>query len=88
MGAISTKRIRFVYERIASAPAAPNMLNKPQTTIAAAAAHQYVLRISMTELYVKLRIEQFVASQHLAILRSAGFVKTEREREQISYSLD
>ena len=36
-------------------------------------------RMTVTEIYVKLRLEQSVASQHLAILRKAGFVKTERE---------
>jgi DNA-binding transcriptional ArsR family regulator len=36
-------------------------------------------RITVTEIYVKLRLEQSVASQHLAILRKAGFVKTERD---------
>lgn len=45
-------------------------------------------KITVTELYVKLRLEQSVASQHLAILRKAGFVKTEREGKFIYYSLD
>jgi DNA-binding transcriptional ArsR family regulator len=45
-------------------------------------------RISVTELYVKLRLEQSVASQHLAILRQAGFVTTERDGKQIFYSVD
>lgn len=36
-------------------------------------------RITVTQLYVKLRIEQSVASQHLAILRRAGIVTTERD---------
>ena len=30
-------------------------------------------RITVTEIYVKLRLEQSVASQHLAILRKAGW---------------
>lgn len=34
--------------------------------------------ISVTEIYVKLRLEQSVASQHLAILRRAGVVQTDR----------
>ena len=34
-------------------------------------------------MYVKLRLEQSVASQHLAILRKAGFVRAERERESL-----
>lgn len=40
----------------------------------------------VTEIYVKLRLEQSVASQHLAILRKAGFVKTKREGKFIYYS--
>ena len=44
-------------------------------------------RITVTEIYVKLRIEQSVASQHLAILRKAGFVTTHREGKFIYYSV-
>jgi len=45
-------------------------------------------KLTVTEIYVKLRLEQSVASQHLAILRKAGIVKTEREGKFIYYSLD
>ena len=44
-------------------------------------------KITVTELYVKLRLEQSVASQHLAILRKAGIVSTERDKKNIFYSL-
>lgn len=44
--------------------------------------------LNVTEIYVKLRIEQSVASQHLAILRKAGFVITKREGKTISYSIN
>lgn len=44
--------------------------------------------ISVTEIYVKLRIEQSVASQHLAILRRANIVKTRREGKIIWYSVN
>jgi DNA-binding transcriptional ArsR family regulator len=44
--------------------------------------------ITVTELYVKLRLEQSVASQHLAILRRAGIVTTQREGKLIHYSID
>src|SRR5580765_1028883 len=44
-------------------------------------------RITVTEIYVKLRLEQSVASQHLAILRKAGFVRTERDGKFIYYSV-
>ena len=45
-------------------------------------------KITVTELYIKLRLEQSVASQHLAILRKAGFVKTERNGKFIYYSVN
>jgi DNA-binding transcriptional ArsR family regulator len=43
--------------------------------------------IKVTELYVKLNIEQAVASQHLAILRQSGIVRTKREGRMIHYYL-
>lgn len=45
-------------------------------------------RMTVTDIYVKLRLEQSVASQHLAILRKSGVVQTEREGKFIFYSLD
>jgi len=45
-------------------------------------------KITVTELYFKLRLEQSVASQHLAILRKAGFVRTERNGKFIYYSVN
>ena len=45
-------------------------------------------KITVTEIYVKLRLEQSVASQHLAILRKAGFVSTTRDGKFIYYSVD
>ena len=45
-------------------------------------------KMTVTEIYVKLRLEQSVASQHLAILRKAGFVKTERDGKYIFYSIN
>lgn len=44
--------------------------------------------ITVTEIYVKLRIEQAVASQHLSVLRKAGFVKTERTGKYVHYSVN
>lgn len=44
--------------------------------------------MTVTEIYVKLRVEQSVASQHLAILRRAEFVKTSRDGKNIQYSLN
>ncbi|HOZ50927.1 MAG TPA: metalloregulator ArsR/SmtB family transcription factor [Chitinophagaceae bacterium] len=45
-------------------------------------------KLTVTEIYVKLRVEQSVASQHLAILRRAEFVQTSREGKNIHYSLN
>lgn len=45
-------------------------------------------KITVTELYLKLRLEQSVASQHLAILRKAGFVLTHRDGKFIYYSVN
>ena len=45
-------------------------------------------KITVTEIYVKLRLEQSVASQHLAILRKAGFVNTDRDGKFIYYSVN
>ncbi len=44
--------------------------------------------MTVTDIYIKLRLEQSVASQHLAILRRAGVVLTERQGKFIFYSLD
>jgi DNA-binding transcriptional ArsR family regulator len=45
-------------------------------------------KMTVTEIYVKLRLEQSVASQHLAILRKAGFVNTTRDGKFIYYSVN
>ena len=44
--------------------------------------------IIVTELYRKLKIEQAVASQHLAILRNARVVVATREGKFIHYSIN
>ena len=43
--------------------------------------------MTVTDIYIKLRLEQSVA-QHLAILRRAGVVATDRQGKFIYYSLD
>lgn len=45
-------------------------------------------KITVTEIYVKLRLEQSVASQHLAILRRAGIVVTQRDGKFIHYTVN
>ena len=45
-------------------------------------------KLTVTEIYVKLRVEQSVASQHLAILRKAGIVETARNGKFIFYTVN
>ena len=45
-------------------------------------------RVTVTEIFTKLNLEQSVASQHLAILRRTGIVKTEREGKNIFYMVN
>src|SRR5438270_3032414 len=45
-------------------------------------------RVHVSEIYKRLRLEQSVTSQHLAILRRANFVIAEREGRIIYYSVN
>lgn len=45
-------------------------------------------KITVTEIYVELRTEQSVASQHLAILREAKWLNTERNGKFIFYTVN
>lgn len=45
-------------------------------------------KMTVTELYVKLKVEQSVASQHLAVLRRSGVVSAERNGKNIYYALN
>jgi DNA-binding transcriptional ArsR family regulator len=45
-------------------------------------------RLTVTQLYIKLRLEQSVASQHLAILKRAGVVLTKRNGKFIFYTIN
>ena len=45
-------------------------------------------RMQVTKIYEKLNLEQSVVSQHLAILRHAGLVSTERQAKFIYYSVN
>jgi len=42
-------------------------------------------KLTVTALYIKLRLDQSATSQHLAVLRKAGFVSTERDGKCIYY---
>lgn len=46
------------------------------------------IRLTVTQLYISLRLEQSVASQHLAILRKAGIVSTERDGKFVFYTIN
>ena len=45
-------------------------------------------RITVTKIHTKFRIEQSVASEHLALLRKENFVRTERDGRFIFYSVN
>ena len=45
-------------------------------------------KITVSELYLKMRIEQSVASQHLALLRKADVLSTSRDGKFIYYSIN
>ena len=45
-------------------------------------------KMIVTDIYITLRLEQPVASQHLAILRKEHFLKTERQGKRIFYSVN
>jgi DNA-binding transcriptional ArsR family regulator len=44
-------------------------------------------RLSVTEIYRKLKIEQAAASHHLNILKNKGVLNSQREGKKIFYSL-
>jgi|SRR5690606_526685 len=44
--------------------------------------------LTVSEIHQQLKLEQSVASQHLAVLRRAGVVITHRDGKFIHYSLD
>lgn len=44
-------------------------------------------RLSVTEIYEKLHIEQAAASHHLSILKNKGILESKREGKKIFYSL-
>lgn len=45
-------------------------------------------RLSVTQIYFKLRIEQSVASQHLAILRECDLLSSLRDGKNIYYAIN
>jgi DNA-binding transcriptional ArsR family regulator len=45
-------------------------------------------KIAVTDIYVKLRIYQSLCSQHLAILRKANVLETERNGKSVYYKIN
>jgi DNA-binding transcriptional ArsR family regulator len=45
-------------------------------------------RLTVTQIYFKLRVEQSVASQHLAILRESEIVTATRDGKHIYYAMN
>lgn len=45
-------------------------------------------KLTVTSIYESIRLDQSAASQHLAILRKAGFVHAQREGKFIYYSIN
>ena len=45
-------------------------------------------RITVTEIHTRFRIEQSVASEHLALLRKEKFVTTEKDGRFVFYSVN
>lgn len=43
--------------------------------------------LTVTEIYTSLKIQQAIASQNLAVLRRAGFVKIKKESKYVHYML-
>ncbi|MCM2680599.1 ArsR/SmtB family transcription factor [Echinimonas agarilytica] len=50
--------------------------------------HLHGTELSVTELTERVGLSQSALSQHLAILRSEGYVKTRKEAQTVYYSLD
>jgi DNA-binding transcriptional ArsR family regulator len=44
--------------------------------------------LTVSEIFAKLNVEQSVASQHLAVLRRAGIVKTKRDGKFVNYAIN
>lgn len=44
--------------------------------------------LTVTEIFISLRIEQSVASQHLAVLREADWLETKRQGKYVFYNVN
>lgn len=83
----SADQIRLDYVAVKSAAMTLRAINhKLRQQIIRLLNEHKIMKV--TEIYVKLRLEQSVASQHLAILRRANIVNTIRDGKFIHYSLN
>lgn len=64
-----------------------NALNHPLRQEMLLLIHKQEL-ITVTEIYKCLSIEQSLTSQHLSVLRKAGFVNTQKNGSHILYSVN
>jgi DNA-binding transcriptional ArsR family regulator len=64
-----------------------NALNHPLRQDMLLLIHKQEL-ITVTEIYKYLNIEQSLTSQHLSVLRKAGFVNTRKAGSHILYSVN
>lgn len=83
----STQQVTLNYGTLKRAALTLRALNHPLRKEMVALIDQKK-RITVTDLYVKMRLEQSVASQHLAILRRAEIVNTERDGKFIHYTVN
>ena len=83
----STENIKLDYVAVKTAAMTLRAINHKlrQQIVRLLEEHK---RMNVTDIYVKLRLEQSVASQHLAILRRANIVITQREGKFIHYALN
>jgi ArsR family transcriptional regulator, virulence genes transcriptional regulator len=45
-------------------------------------------KVTVTDIYISMRLDQSVVSQHLAILRRVGIVKTQRSGKYVYYFIN
>lgn len=46
------------------------------------------VKLTVTEIYVKLNMEQSITSQHLSVLRTAGLVNVYKQGKYVYYSIN
>jgi len=87
MDALNEKELHIETLQIKKGVLVYRAINHPLRRQIVQVLHENI-RMTVTELFVKLRLEQSVTSQHLAILRKAGMVNTERQGKFIFYSVN